>query len=268
MQPEKRVRFLIVGMARSGTTVTHQALQGHPNVMSSMDELKVSPFFTKGVSIFTVSGVNDWERDHGYEQLLDAMTMIPCTLKGPHLMGYGGTEQQPKGKILANGVKVAIGSLGEAEDLAAAMTKYRSLKDVVLIRVERRDLVAQFASLQRAMRSGRWHSFYKTAPTVPNPDAPFEISEDDFHYYCKEAIGIRTAFDQIASTHAVHEISYEDGIQKSGKAVFQKLFDFLGLPKVDPTWLDSEKVAPPLDKFITNTKRLYKILKEYYPAAV
>jgi hypothetical protein len=267
MEPVSRVRFLIIGMARSGTTVTHQALQGHPNVKSTMDELKVAPFFTRGVSMFTVSGVNDFERDNGYGVLIDALTLIPCELKGMNVLGYGGIESVPKGPTLANGVKVAVGSLAEAEDLATAMATYESLQDVVLIRVERRDLVAQFASLQRAMRSGKWHSFYHAQPAVANPDAPFECSVNDFHYYCQEALAIRAAFDRIEQTHKVLQISYEDEIAKLGRAAFTRVFEFLGLPPVEATWVGSEKVAPPLEKFVTNTKRLYEILDRYYPVA-
>ena len=49
MQTPSRKRFVIVGMARSGTTVTLQALQGHPDVRTAMDEIRVDPFFTRGI---------------------------------------------------------------------------------------------------------------------------------------------------------------------------------------------------------------------------
>ncbi len=268
MESSSRVRFVTIGMARSGTTVIQQALQGHPNVRSSMDELKVAPFFTKGIAVFTVSGVNDFERDNGYGVLIDALSMIPCGLKGMHLLGYGGTEAVPKATALANGVKVAVGSQAEAEDLAKAFETHESLRDVAVVRIERRDLVAQFASLQRAMRSGRWHSFYHAQPTVSDPNAPFECSGNDFHFYCQEAIAIRAAFDRIGKCCKMVQISYEDEIAKDVSKASGRVFQFLGLPVVAPTWLGSEKVAPPLATFVTNTKRLYEIFRKYYPDAV
>lgn len=247
-------------MARSGTTVTLQALQGHPNVRACMDELKVTPFFTQGVGAFTVSGVNDYERDHSYGLLLDAMTMIPCSLHGKDLMGYGGTDAFPKGEILASGVKVAVSTIDEAELLSASLAKYESLKDVAIVRVERRDLVAQCASLWRAKRSGRWHSFYSSPATVADPKAPFEIPEGDFHFYCDEAAAVRGSFDRLAKSHRVIEVSYEDEIARMGPAAFQRTFSFLGLPQISPTWLGSEKVAPPIESFVLNSRRLYEIL--------
>lgn len=262
MQPTSRARFIIAGMARSGTTVTHQALQGHPNVMSAMDEIKADPFFSKGYAVFTVSGTNDWERDHGYGLLIDALSMIPCRLRGEHLMGFGGTEQHPKGEILANGLKMAIGSPLEAQLFADAMTRFASLQQVHVILVERRDLVAQCASLMRAMRSGRWHSFFQTDPTVPDPDASFAIPEDEFRDYCQQAAAVKEAFARVSSGRRVLRISYEDDIVARGVESFGSLFAFLGLPFVEPSWVASTKVAPPLERFITNTKQLYRILAE------
>ena len=138
-----RTRFLILGMARSGTTVTHQALQGHPNVRSSMDELKVAPFFTSGIAAFTVSGANPFEQDNGYGLLLDALTLIPCEQRGLDVLGYGGTDAHPKGDVLANGIKVAVGSAEEAETLVAALQRHPSLHELAIVRVHRADLVAQ-----------------------------------------------------------------------------------------------------------------------------
>jgi len=46
-------RYLIVGCGRSGSTLIHLLLKGHPNIVALNDELKVSPFFTKGISTFT-----------------------------------------------------------------------------------------------------------------------------------------------------------------------------------------------------------------------
>lgn len=263
MQSAERTRFLILGMARSGTTVTHRALQGHPNVKSSMDEFRVAPFFTQGIAAFTVSGKNRFERDNAYDLLFDAVTMIPCSLRGPHLMGYGGTDEYPKGEILANGLKVAVSTVPEAEELVRSLTEFASFRDFAIILVERKDLVAQCASLTRAMRTGRWHSFFKTEGQVENPDAPFEIPEGQFDFYLQEAAAIHAAFDRLAGTHRTLTLSYEDEIAKLGPAAFRRVHSFLGLPEVLPTWLGSEKVAPPVESFLLNHERLHEMLAEF-----
>lgn len=266
--PAGRRRFLIVGMARSGTTVTHQALQGHPNVRSNMDEVKVDPFFTRGLASFTVGGQNEYERDHGYGLMIDALTMIPCSLRTPGLMGYGGLEEVPKGDVLANGIKVAVGNAEQAQMVVAALTSHASLADLVVIRVIRRDLVAQHASLQRAVRTGRWHSFSEQTNNGVDPNAPFEIPEEHFRGYCRDAIVALEKLGELSSSHVMLDLSYEDEIAAMGTEAFQRVYEFLGLPAVDISWIGSKKVAPSVDRYVTNAARLYEIQREEYDEKV
>ena len=262
--PAARRRFLIVGMARSGTTVTHQALQGHPNVRSNMDEVKVDPFFTRGLASFTVGGQNDYERDHGYGLMIDALTLIPCSMRTPGLMGYGGLEDVPKGEVLANGIKVAVGNAKQAEMVVSALTGHTSLAELAVIRVIRRDLVAQHASLQRAVRTGRWHSFSQPTNQGVAPNAPFEIPEEQFRGYCRDAVVALEKLGELRGTHRLLDLSYEDEIAALGSDAFQRVFEFLGLPEVDISWIGSKKVAPSVDRYVTNAARLYEIQREEY----
>ena len=50
---QKILRYILVGPARSGTTVTHLALKGHPNVSAVRDEVRIDPLFTQGMGAFT-----------------------------------------------------------------------------------------------------------------------------------------------------------------------------------------------------------------------
>ena len=52
-------RFLTVGTQRSGTTVSHVALRGHPDVRAVSDEIAIDPFFTDGRSVFSAHAKND-----------------------------------------------------------------------------------------------------------------------------------------------------------------------------------------------------------------
>lgn len=262
--PTGRRRFLIVGMARSGTTVTHQALQGHPNVRSNMDEVKVDPFFTRGLASFTVGGQNEYERDHGYGLMIDALTLIPCDLRTPGLMGYGGLEDVPKGEVLANGIKVAVGNAKQAEQVVSALTGHASLGDLAVIRVIRRDLVAQHASLQRAVRTGRWHSFSQPTNKDVDPNAPFEIPEEQFRGYCRDALVALDKLGALRATHRMLDLSYEDEIAALGSAAFHRVYEFLGVPEVDISWIGSKKVAPSVDRYVTNAARLYEVQREEF----
>ena len=78
-----RVRYVIVGLARSGTTATHAAIYGHPHICAMADELRVSPFFTSGVATFTVSGENQYERRIASDRIFDAITIYPPRAPDP-----------------------------------------------------------------------------------------------------------------------------------------------------------------------------------------
>jgi hypothetical protein len=260
MQTPSRKRFVIVGMARSGTTVTLQALQGHPDVRTAMDEIRVDPFFTRGIGAFTVSGQNDWEREHGMGLLIDALSLIPGAEGDPKLMGYGGTKAHPKSdRVRANGLKVALGSALEARQLVDAMQENESLREVALIRVHRDDLVAQYASLVRAMRSGVWHSFFKTPASIEHPEGPFTIPADEFEVYCRDCVTVRAQLDRLKWTHPMLDVSYERDIEAKGIGAFGRVFEFLSLPAIEAVWIGSTKVAPPVAAFVTNWEQLYDI---------
>lgn len=259
-----RKRFLIVGMPRSGTTVTHRALQGHPNVMTMMDELKVEPLFTEGVSGFTVSGNNEHQRDHGYGMLIDALSMVPCSRRGVDVMGYGGTDEYPKRETLANGAKLVVSSPRETKKLVEALQQRPSLSELNIIRVVRNDLVAQCASLERARRSGRWHSFFtKEGQEKKSGSADsFEIDEEEFIIYRDSSHRIQAKLDKLGDTHPHLVLSFEDQIVSKGPEAFLPMLDFLGLPRITPTWLASSKVSPPVRDYVTNADRLYELQNE------
>jgi hypothetical protein len=80
-------------MQRSGTTVTHAHLSGHPNVSSFGKEIAVDPFFTKGAAVFTASQKVDRLSDLANHQLFD---LVSCP--------------QPKADTRASGIKVALGT--------------------------------------------------------------------------------------------------------------------------------------------------------------
>jgi hypothetical protein len=124
MSTTDKTRYVIVGMARSGTTATHNAVFGHPNVCAMADEFRVDPFFTKGVACFTVGGNNKWERRINYNALFDAVTKYPVGRPDPdgkRLIAYNGTPSVPKQENLAHGLKVAIPSAEDAKNLVDSL---------------------------------------------------------------------------------------------------------------------------------------------------
>lgn len=250
-------------MARSGTTVTFQALQGHPNVRALMDEVRVSPFFTRGLEVFTTGGANDYEKDHGMGLLVDALTLIPCSIASPQLMGYGGLPESPKSpSVLANGLKTALSGSADAVQFVEAMTKRASLQDFAVIRVDRRDLVAQFTSLARALNLGVWHSHTNPGAARSSPgatDQPMTIDPAEFAIYCRDALDARRELDRLNATHRVFALDYERDIDTGDRSIYRRMFEFLSLPPIDPTWMRSTKVSPPVESYVTNARELYDL---------
>lgn len=123
-----RTRFLIVGSPRSGTSVTHACIQGHPQATGAEDEVRVEPLFTRGIAAFTFGNESWPERQRGYRALFDAIA--------------GGGDDPA---IRAHGMKVTLGTPEEAMDLANTLRDH--LPSVRVVLVHREDLVAQYASL-------------------------------------------------------------------------------------------------------------------------
>jgi len=73
---------------------------------------------------------------------------------------------------------------------------------------------------------------------------------------------------ELRATHRLLDLSYEDEIAALGTDAFQRVYEFLGLPEVDISWIGSKKVAPSVDRYVTNASRLYEIQREEYDEKV
>lgn len=116
-------RFVIVGMQRSGTTVTHDYLQGHPEVATPAEEVHAA-FFAAG--------------DASVSRFLDVFDHVAGRQSGHRAVG----------------LKTALPSAAHAVRIA---DRLRQLPAVRVVLVEREDLVAQLGSLRRAQSVGTWH---------------------------------------------------------------------------------------------------------------
>ena len=221
-----RTRYVIVGMPRSGTTLVHKAVAGHPNASALNDELCVSPFWDRALSTFTFGHETPEERRAGHVALFDAVTSIAASAE-----------------TRAFGVKCCVSSPREAE--LVVTSAMRTIPGVKIILVVRRDLVAQYASLLRARRSGAWHSWRRT----DRPPAPqVHIRPLLFDRYATNALG---TLAQLRCAPAAHQVVFEELV--GGRAEeFRKIFDFLELPDVPVDWELGDKVSPPPEAYIDN----------------
>ncbi len=234
---ENRQRFLVIGCARSGTTISQLALAGHPEISMFTGEIKPQPFFSEGITTFTYGNQNEIEKTQGWTRLFDAISTM-----------------HPKSHIKANGIKTVVYKVSDA--LLIKENIQQNFPNIKIVYVYRKNLLAQYASLLLAMKTGQWHSW-----SIPN-SLPFKglinIKKRSFGFYLKQCFWINEIIPSLEKTHEVLRFSYEDDILKSS---FGKLFDFLDVQNINPHWIDSEKVAPDPEKYIERYEKRFTLFK-------
>jgi hypothetical protein len=227
-------------MQRSGTTLVHLCLRGHPNVSALNDELTLRPFFDKGLASFTHGAETAIEKDRGHRALFEAVATIEA-----------GED------TVACGVKTTLSTVQDA-DLFVTCLQER-LPQVRVILTIRSDWPAQFGSLLCAQKTGIWHSWSQGERHVPRS---LHVDENAFADYAHECVHLLERLQALKRTHRVLEFSYEDDILAGAPESYPKLFEFVGVRTLPVTWLDSTKVAPPPEQFVTNLTRL-RALQEH-----
>ena len=229
-----RSRYIIIGYARSGTTVTHLALMGHPNVAALNDEMQIEPFFSKGISTFTFGNDMKEEKEKGYTTLFNALSLL-----------------RADENTCAHGIKIVCNSPKRAKILIDVLQNY--LKDIKIILIIRKDLVAQYGSAQSGVKSGIMHSWYEGFEN--RHTAKIKINKWRFTAYVLNVFRVYDELLELKKTHDLLEIYYED-IQTS----YGKMFEFLNVQPMEPKWLRSKKVMPPPNEYIINYTRMKQLL--------
>lgn len=233
-------RYLIVGCPRSGSTVIHLLLKGHPNIAALNDELKVSPFFTEGISTFTFGNDLVEEKNLSFSVLFDAITSIAA-----------------KDRTVVSGAKCICHSPTRASALVNRLQTH--LKDLKIILIVRKDLVAQYGSMIHARKSGIYHSWYKGFENRETHQ--LTINKWLFIGYATNCLDTLNVLRELHKTHDIVECVYEDLLVSPGR-VYKQLFDFLDVPQVNVTWLKSKKVMPDPEKYIRNYSEMRSLLAQ------
>ena len=234
-------RYIIVGCSRSGTTVTHIRLKNHPNVCALNDEIRISPFFTNGLSTFTYGNDEREEKEKGYLAVFDAIVQI------------GKNEN-----TLVCGLKISIIKPSDAEIFVETLSKY--MKGIKIILTKREDYVAQYGSLIRAQKTGQHHSWKTPKKHIHS----FRISKIKYISYLLDTIEIENVFKKLYLKNKVLEIVYEKDIIQNN---YKKICNFLDIPFIKISD-NSKKVAPIPENYIKNYYHLRKItdiiINNYY----
>lgn len=230
--------YFVVGPQRSGTTVTHHCLRGHPHVSALREELAFAPFFTEGMAAFTFGRPGtDAEQEQGRRLLFDAMTAA-------------GRDEATR----ACGVKCAFGHGDQARHFTEVIRK--EFPEAKIVHVVRNDQVAQFGSRLKA-RSTR--VFHQTNGS-PAPEAP-QLTLD-LYRFVEHMLAMHETHTHLRRLHDAHDvltIDYENDILNGDLRTHEALFSFVGVDPVEVTWLRHKKVSPPPETYITNYAELREL---------
>ncbi len=130
-----------------------------------------------------------------------------------------------------------------------------------MVHVVRRDPIAQYLSLQLALRSGRWVA--RGGSSVATTE-PVQIDVADLRRYLDHLAGQKAMVAAwLAAVPGSVEIAYEDlvdDIRLSGKAA--SLMRGLGVPVPDGAYLTGSKIAPPVKSVVANLDEVLSALAE------
>jgi len=213
-------------------------------------EVRVSPFFTEGMAVFTTGDESYAERRTGIRDMFDRLALVAHTANR-----NASAEQAPS----AIGLKVAYQTPEEAADLANSIREF--FPELRIILVVREDLVAQQGSLMLAQQTGKWHAWKgdKDAQAKKTLSIPLE----SFHSYADDIRRGMSLLEDLATTHPVLRFSYEQDI--CAQPDYEKLYRFLGIEELPPEWVRMKKAAPPPQSFIENYDELRTALSELPP---
>ena len=226
-----------MGCPRSGTTLVHTAVMGHDQVSALSDEMLIIPFFSRGISTFTFGNEHEEEKRKGRASLFDAMASLMAT-----------------DQTRALGIKCCTQTTEQADIFVESVQ--RDFPDAKIIITDRRDLVAQYGSLQSARRTGTWHSWYSGAKEAKT--RKIKLWRPLFIRYAVRCLNTMQALQRLRATHDVHECVYED-ILMDRDAVLQGAVRFLGLESVPITWLRTQKVKAAPSEYITSYDALTRL---------
>ncbi len=227
-------RYLILGLARTGTTVLHLSVMGHPNVSALSDEIPVQPFFGRGLSTFTFGNEFEQEKERGHLVLFDAITSITATAQ-----------------TTAIGAKTVAHTCEQAHIIVDALQKH--LPGIKVVLTLRNDMVAQYGSLRGARATGAWHSWYRNIED--NRQQKMRINRSLFTRAALHWLDSLRVLRRLHDSHDVHEWRYEN-FMADREASVRGVFRFLGLPNAEIAPLKSEKVKPPPQQYIHNYTRM------------
>lgn len=233
-------------MQRSGTSLIHHGVRGHPQISAFENEVAVTRFFEKGASFFC------YDEELGRREKERApMSLFDC------LAGLTASEDT---KLL--GVKSLPLDSRQARRLVDGIIA--DFPTALILRVKRRDVVARYGSLVKSKGTGIWKlDDLKDKSIDPNPS--IRVNKYDLIDYLLESYKIERELDKLYETHKMLTIDYESDIlayEESNVQLFEDVFTFLDVEPIAPAWLKMTKLSPPPEDYIVNYSDLHSLATE------
>ncbi|MCP4309315.1 MAG: sulfotransferase [bacterium] len=243
-------RFLVVGMQRSGTTLVHQIIAGHPDVFTHSREAAPRLFTEAGDSHFnTDRSLFPSDVPRG-TQALDPDELVRL---------YFDAAVAHAGECLPDtvrGLKVATGLQHETKAMVEAIIEHFS--DLAVIVVKRDDPLAACASYHFASHTGRFQAFEGEDVTAQ----PMTISRDYLVRYVHNWHAINAALHGLLALPRSMSVVYERDIAGGRLTDGGALFDFLGVDRRPVTWVSLRKSLPPPEDIVANHAECEKVAAE------
>jgi len=222
-------RVLLVGMQRSGTTVTQSLLTGLPSIAMAPEEIHTS-FFQRAVLATTERGETPRQRSASMRRVFDELA-----------------GRAPEHTVAA--VKTALPDAKATAHLAACLAAHADDFDLVVVR--RRDLLAQLASLRRAQATGIWHR--RRGDDNSGAELRIVITEAELADYVQTCVDCDSLVQQLLPGRRALLLDYAQHVV--GNQVAEELARFLEveLPTGPPRL---RKASPPASHYVVDHDRL------------
>jgi hypothetical protein len=222
-------RFVVVGMQRSGTTLTLAQLTAHPQVAMFPEELHTA-LFSAAIVDRSPRGETRRSRTRSMRALFDDLA-------------------PPRAGVRARGLKTAIATVEHAARFVGCLATHGAGIDLVVVR--RRDLVAQLGSALRAQRLGVWHR--RAGEPPPVLQELVRIADAQLEEYVRKVVDCHRLLDHLAADRRTLQLDYEDDVVSG--LDWARLCKFLGVDETVPTRA-LHKVSPPPEDFIADYEQL------------
>lgn len=247
-------RFLVVGMQRSGTTVTHQLVAGHPDIATNAREASAELFIDIGDSYFsTTKRLFPVHEEVGTQR----PELVECYFD--LAVRHGGDFDD---KAL-RGLKVAVNRLDRTERMVESIL--RNMPDLKVILVARSNVVAAAMSAYLFARSHKHRLIHKVEDR--GVYEPFELPAEFMANYVVKWRRTNTVLAKLLNLETAMEVHYEQDIEGKRLLDGKALFEFLRVKPVSVDWLTLKKNLSPPAELLTNFDEV-KTLADHVTALV